>query len=120
MCIRDRGFVEGTSKIIIDGLKELDVHKRPIHCSDLKNEILYVKDNDIWKQENENKDTMKKAIDEISKENIKQLPQYITENASYSNDEEYMKIVSNIMNMDMDTDKSEIIRKVSKEVTIKK
>lgn len=114
------GFVEGTSKIIIDGLKELDVHKRPIHCSDFQNEILYVKDNNMWKKENENKDTMKKAIDEISKANIKQLPNLLTGGSNDTNDEEYMKIVANVMNMDEDSEKSEIIKKVSKEVTLKK
>ena len=114
------GFIEGTSKIIINGLKELDIHKRPIHCSDLQNEILYVKDNNIWKCDNENKDTMKKAIDEVSKANMKQLPQWITESTSNKkDDEEYMKIVSNIMKMDdNENDKTEIIKKVSKEVMI--
>lgn len=112
------GFVEGTSKIIIDGVRDLDIHKRPIHCSDLQNQILYVKDNNMWKQDTSNKDTMKRAIDEISKANIKQLPNLIMENPMYANEEEYMKIVSNIMNMDVDLDKSEIIKNVSKEVTL--
>ena len=112
------GFVEGTSKIIIDGVRDLDIHKRPIHCSDLQNQILYVKDNNMWKQDTSNKDTMKRAIDEISKANIKQLPNLIMENPMYANEEEYMKIVSNIMNMDVDIDKSEIISNVSKEVTL--
>ena len=114
------GFVEGTSKIMIDGLKELELHKRPVHCSDLQNDVMFVKDNDTWKQDTNNKDTMKRAIDEISKANIKQLPQWITDNPTYTNDEEYMKIISNIMKMDnVDSDKLEIIRNVSKEVIIK-
>ena len=115
------GFIEGTSKIIIDGLKELELHKRPVHCSDLKNEVLYVKDNDIWHQDTNNKDKMKRVIDEVGKANLKQLPKWITENPTYANDEEYMKIVSNIMNMEnMESDKSEIIKKVSKEVVLNK
>ena len=112
------GFIDGTSKIIIDGLKELELHQRPVHCSDLQNEILYVKDNDTWEQDNENKDKMKRVIDEVTKANMKQLPKWITDNPTYANDEEYMKIVSNIMNMDVEHDKSEIIKNVSKEVTI--
>jgi hypothetical protein len=113
------GFVEGTSKIMIDGLKELDLHKRPIHCSDLQNEILYVKDDNTWKQDSDNKDTMKKAIDEISKANMKQLPKWMTDNPTYADDEEYMQIVSNIMKMDdIDGDKTEIIKNVSKEVIL--
>ena len=114
------GFVEGTSKIMIDGLKELELHKRPVHCSDLQNDVMFVKDNDTWKQDTNNKDTMKRAIDEISKANIKLLPQWITDNPTYANDEEYMKIISNIMKMDnIDSDKLEIIRNVSKEVILK-
>ena len=114
------GFVEGTSKIMIDGLKELELHKRPVHCSDLQNDVMFVKDNNMWKQDTNNKDTMKRAIDEISKANIKQLPQWITDNPTYANDEEYMKIISNIMKMDnIDSDKLEIIRNVSKEVILK-
>lgn len=104
------GFIDGTSKIIIDGLKELELHQRPVHCSDLQNEILYVKDNDTWEQDNENKDKMKRVIDEVTKANMKQLPKWITDNPTYANDEEYMKIVSNIMNMDVEHDKSEIIK----------
>jgi len=100
-------------------LKELELHKRPVHCSDLQNEILYVKDNDTWEQDTDNKDKMKRVIDEVTKANMKQLPKWITENPTYANDEEYMKIVSNIMNMDVDNDKSEIITNVSKEVILK-
>ena len=64
---------------------------------------------------------MKRVIDEVGKANLKQLPKWITENPTYANDEEYMKIVSNIMNMEnMESDKSEIIKKVSKEVVLNK
>ena len=112
------GFVEGTSKIIIDGLKELDTHKRPIHCSNIQNEILYVKDNDKWEQETDNKEKMKRAIDEINKANMKQIPKWITENPTYADDEEYMKIISNIMKMDGDQDKEKIINNVAQQTLI--
>ena len=112
------GFIEGTSKIIIDGLRELELHQRPVHCSDIHNAILYVKDNDTWGQDNDNKDKMKRVIDEVSKANMKQLPKWITDNPTYATDQEYMKIVSNIMNVDMEHNKSEIIKNVSKEVVI--
>ena len=113
------GFIEGTSKIIIDGLKQLELHKRPVHCSDLHNEVLYVKDNDKWEQDTNNKDKMKQVIDEVSKANLKQLPKWITDNPTYANDDEYMQIVSNIMKMDdIESCKTEIIKNVSKEVTL--
>jgi len=114
------GFVEGTSKIIIDGLRCLDVCKRPIHCSDIQNEILYVKDNNIWKQDNENKDTMKHVIDEVSKANVRQLSQMVTDKQVHMNDEEYMKIISNIMTANEETEKNEVINRVAKEVILDK
>lgn len=113
------GFIEGTSKIIIDGLRDLELHRRPVHCSDIQNEILYVKDNDTWEQDTNNKDKMKHVIDEVSKANMKQLPKWITDNPTYADDEEYMTIVSNIMNMDsIDDAKSKIIKNVSKEIEL--
>ena len=111
------GFVEGTSKIIIDGLKELEINKRPIHCSDIQKEILYVKDNDTWEQD-DTKNKMKMAIDQINKANMKQIPKWITENPTYAEDEEYMKIISNIMKADIDDDKNKIINNVAKETII--
>ena len=117
-CMGKLGFVEGTSKIFINGLKELELHKRPIHCSNINSETLYVKDNDTWEKENDNKDKMKKAIDGINKANIKQIPHWILENPTYTEDEEYMKIISNVIKMDIEEDKNKIINNVAKETLI--
>ena len=116
------GFVEGTSKIFIDGLNKLEITKRPIHCSDIKEETLYIKNNDIWEKENKNKDKMKKAIDEITEQNMKQMPEWVKENPTFVNDEEYLKVISNIMNV-MDHNKhnkqkEKIINNVAKETLI--
>tara|TARA_Y100000991_G_C21918322_1_gene325372 strand:- start:56 stop:961 length:906 start_codon:yes stop_codon:yes gene_type:complete len=113
------GFVEGTSKIFINGLKELEITKRPIHCSDIQTETLYVKDNDTWEKDNDNRDKMKMAIDEVSKANMKQLPKWVTENKSFLEDEEYMKVISNIMTkLDEEGDKDKIINNIAKETVI--
>ena len=116
------GFVEGTSKIFIDGLNKLEITKRPIHCSDIAEETLYIKDNDTWEKENKNKDKMKKAIDEITDANMKQMPEWVKENPTFANDEEYLKVISNIMNV-MDNSKhnkqkEKIINNVAKETLI--
>ena len=50
------GFVESASQLLIKELSQLDVNKRPIHCSDLKRETLYIKENDVWEKETENKE----------------------------------------------------------------
>jgi hypothetical protein len=81
------GYVEGISKIFLRNLKELDVFKRPIHCSDLKRETLYVKDKDAWEKENVENVKIKRAIKEVEHKNIKQIPQWREENPT-SNDTE--------------------------------
>ena len=116
------GFVEGTSKIFIEGLNKLEITKRPIHCSDINEEILYIKDNDIWEKENKNNDKMKQAIDEITDANMKQMPEWVKRNPTFANDEEYLKVISNIMNV-MDNSKQnkqkeKIINNVAKETLI--
>jgi len=116
------GFVEGTSKIFIEGLNKLEVTKRPIHCSDIKEETLYIKDNDTWEKENKNKDKMKKAIDKITDINMDQMPEWVKENPKFANDEEYLKVISNIMNVidkgKQNKQKEKIINNVAKETFI--
>ena len=63
------GYVEGISNIIIRKLNALDVHKRPIHCSDAKREIMYVKDDNIWEKENSSYDKLRKAIKSVTYKN---------------------------------------------------
>jgi hypothetical protein len=70
--IGELGYVEGISKIIIDNLKLLDVTQIPVHCSDFKREMMYVKDNDKWEKENDDKTKIKKlknGLDTVQKLN---------------------------------------------------
>jgi hypothetical protein len=67
------GYVEGISNIIIRKLNALDVNKRPIHCSDAKREIMYVKDENIWEKENSTYDKLRKAIKHITCKNSAML-----------------------------------------------
>ena len=121
------GFVEGISQIFIKGLKDLDVYKRPIHCSDVKRETMYVKDQNGWEKENEEKDKLKKTIDKIAYKNITQIPSWVekhpkcVESTSKDNDM-YLNIVNESMG---GIDKEEtskyydkIVKNVSKEVSI--
>lgn len=70
------GYAEGISRIFVRGLKEMDVFKRPIHCSDAKRETLYVRDKDAWEKENEENDKIKIAIRKVAHNNFKQLSQW--------------------------------------------
>ena len=123
------GYTEGISKIFINGLQELDVFKRPIHCSDLKREIMYIKDKDAWEKEKENNDILKVAIKHIAHNNVKQLPDWIHENPSSNNHDtkkhqEYIQILNESMGASTEEEDiknyNRIIKNVAKEVVIDK
>ena len=67
------GFIEGISRIFIKELKKLNTEKLPIHCTDLKRETVYIKDNNIWEKENNEKQKLKWTIDRIAQLNLNQL-----------------------------------------------
>ena len=71
--VGDKGFVNGITRIFVNGLKQLDVYKRPIHCSDLKRETMYLKNENVWEKDNEDKENMKKVIKQIANKNIKNI-----------------------------------------------
>ena len=56
------GFVEGISNIITTNLKALDVTQRSVHCTDKKREVLYIKDENKWEKEDEDKKKLRKVI----------------------------------------------------------
>ena len=70
------GFVDGISRIFIKELKKIDTEKLPIHCTDFKRETVYIKDNDTWEKENDDKKRVKWAIDSIAQLNLNQLQQW--------------------------------------------
>jgi hypothetical protein len=123
------GYVEGITRIIVNNLKSLDIFERPIHCSDIKREILYIKDENKWEKESEEKDKLTKVIKVIANENIKQIHEWKKINPQCKDPEsmknnEYLKIVSNAMSgsTEVETNKniSKIINNVIKKVTIEK
>jgi len=70
------GFVDGISRIFIKELKKLDTEKLPIHCTDFKRETVYIKDNDTWEKETDEKKRVKWAIDSIAQLNLNQIQQW--------------------------------------------
>ena len=116
------GYVEGVSKILIKNLNELDTCKRPIHCSDLKREVLYIKDDDKWLKENDEKLVIKKAIKDVANKNIRQIPAWTNLNPdckksdSRKNDQ-YLKIVMNSMSGGSNEEQCNNIEKIIKNVT---
>jgi hypothetical protein len=123
------GYIEGITDIICKNLNQLEQPLRPLHCSDLKREILYIKDNNEWTKETEEKPILTKAIKTIANENIKQIYKWrekypdCTQADSKKNDL-YLKIVSNSMNgltkEEGDKNINKIISNVAKKVIIDK
>jgi hypothetical protein len=122
------GFVEGITNIIVKNLKALDVHKRPVHCSDSKREVMYIKDADKWEKENEDKKNLRKAIKKIAHKNSKLLPIFKEKypDCVYSDSKKsdhYNKLIIEAMggsgNEDFDNE-NKIIKKIAREVTIDK
>jgi len=65
------GYINGISSIIVKNLNLLDETKRPVHCTDTKREVLYVKDEDKWQKEHENKPKIRKMIKHVTHKNTK-------------------------------------------------
>jgi len=122
--IGELGYIEGISKIIIDNLKLLDITERPVHCSDMKRDVLYVKDKDKWEKENIDNAKIKKVINYVTNKNISLIPKWKKENPDciYSDSIKSTKINKIIMES-METDKTKeekIIKNIAKEVIINK
>jgi len=122
------GYVEGISNIIVKNLRELDVHKRPVHCSDSKREVMYIKDENKWEKENEEKNKLRKIIKKIANKNSRLLPQFKEKHPDCGKSDspfsdQYNKLIIEAMggsgNNDLEKE-DKIIRKIAKEVTIDK
>ena len=119
------GYVSGISNIFVKGLRELDLHKRPIHCCDLKREVLYVRDNNEWGKESNNKEHIKGAINIVAKKQIGLIKLWEKHNPDWSKTdkgaEEYIKMIRYITDAGIHSDSDDkIIRTIAKEVLIKK
>jgi len=122
----DNGFVEGITKVINRKLNSLDENKRPIHCTDLKREVLYVKEDDKWEKENEHKLKTRGVVRKVSNKNIELLSVFAKKNPDYANSESktsdtYQKLMYQSMGGDGDDEnikEEKIISNISKMVTI--
>jgi len=121
------GYVEGISRQMIRKLSEMDIYKRPIHCSDLKRETMYVRDDNVWEKETETYDNLRKAIKYITKKNGDLMipwrnahPQCM--NLQHPLNDKYLGIMNQAMGGpgEFSANENKIIKKISKSVTIDK
>lgn len=122
------GFVEGISNIIVKNLQALDVHKRPVHCADRKREVIYIKDEDKWERDSDEKNKMRKVIKKVAYKNENLLSKFKLEHPGCNFSESkyadhYSKLVIEAMggpgNNDVEKE-DKIIRNIAKEIVIDK
>ena len=122
------GYIEGISNIITSNLQALDVTQRPIHCTDKKREVLYVKEDDKWEKENEEKTKVRNLIKTVANKNIKLISQFKEKypdckesNSKFS--EQYNNLLIESMGgsgENMIEKEDNIIKNISKNVIIEK
>ena len=118
------GYVEGMSKLFIDTLRETDVCKRPIHCSDARRETLYVKDADKWEREGPENTTITNAVRVVEHKNIVLVNEWAKQNprcedSRTAENAQYINMSRAVLDGD-DRNIAKVIKKVAKAVVIEK
>jgi hypothetical protein len=122
------GYVNGITNIILDRLKQLDVCKRPLHCTDLKREVLYIRDENEWNKDSQDRSKIKNMITQVASKNYKKIPEWRSENPECKEpeNEKYdfcIKLMRNSLGelgeeqVKLD---EKIIKNIAKEVTVDK
>jgi len=119
------GYVEGMSSILIDNLQKTDVHKRPVHCSDVKRETLYVKDDNKWEREGPDHPKMVNAVLAVEQKNVALVSEWAKAHPSCMNsntreNDKYFKLSKAVTDGDKEGNIAKVIRKVAKCVIIEK
>jgi hypothetical protein len=125
--VGELGYVEGITKIMVDKLNSMDIYKRPIHCSDAKREIIYVKDADVWTKEEKDNPKLRQAIKNVSFKNMKLV--YNWSNAYPESKDNQTKLNDKYMTLVIEStggkgpileSENKIMRKIAKEIIIDK
>ena len=119
------GYVEGMSNIFIDNLQKTDIYKRPVHCSDVKRETLYVKENDQWEREGADHPKMMNAVLAVEQKNVVLVNEWAKANPRCMNsntreNETYFRLSKVVTDGEKDGNIDKVIRKVAKKVAIDK
>jgi hypothetical protein len=122
--IGNDGFVSGVSDIFIKELRDLDINKRPIHCTDAKRETIYVKENGEWNKDDADKTRLKQIIEKVEYKNVAALQQWCNENpdTKVNNTDNNLlrdKIYLQTLQGDERT-RDKIIKNIAKEVVVDK
>jgi hypothetical protein len=119
------GYVEGMSNILITNLQKTDVYKRPVHCSDVKRETIYVKDDNKWERDAPNHPKMVNAVLAVEQKNVAMVGEWAKAhprcmNSSFKENEKYFKLSKAATDGEKDGNIAKVIRKVAKNVSLDK
>jgi hypothetical protein len=123
------GFTQGLTRIFVQALKELDVNMRPFHCTDIKRETVYIKDQDTWEKEDAEKTKLRHVIKQLARKNLKVLPEWQSANPEYQyldtpENKQFMEISISSLGSEYEDEQDKmdekIIRNVLKEVVLDK
>jgi hypothetical protein len=121
---QDHSMIDALGNVFVNGLRQLDLYKRPIHCTDLTRETLCIKDNDAWQVESGNKTKLHGAITAVAAKQSILLKEWEKENPNWTNDEnltsEYLRMVKTITNPieKGSNDEKKLIHNIAKEVVV--
>jgi hypothetical protein len=126
--IGKNGYVSGMTEMILSRIKELDVTKRPLHCTDLKRETMYIKDNDEWCKDTPENTKLRKTIGYVAKRNYATIPLWREKYPECQNwnDPKYDFCVDMMRNILGDIGEKQtrldnkIIKNLSKHITVEK
>ena len=120
---KDNGYAKGISNIFIKNLNDMDITERPIHCSDQKRLQFYVKNDNEWSKDKNNK-KLDKTIEKVSKKQIKSIQEWVEANPDFTESdtkmEEYFTLVRSITQPNDDKNLKNIKRKVGENVRLEK
>ena len=119
------GYVKGMSNILINNLQKTDVYKRPVHCSDVKRETLYVKENNEWERDGPDHPKMVNAVLAVEHKNVALVSEWAKANPRCMNsntreNERYMKLSKAATDGEKEGNIAKVIRRVAKNVAIDK
>jgi hypothetical protein len=121
LVIGNTGFVNGVSDIFIKRLQDLEVTKRPIHCTDVKRETIYLKEEDKWNKDDNENTKLKDAIEKVEYKNVTALHSWCSKNPVITEDDNLLRdniYLQALLGNNKNRDK--VIKNISREVTIDK
>ena len=111
---KTNGLVDGISNIFIENMNKLSLYERPVHCTDTKRDILYIKDKDAWEKDID-KSKIKEALQNLNTSHFKLVKEWIEKNPDFIENEEKQEYFSKLL-QSCGTDLEGISNKVIKKI----